>query len=414
MCPRHFRDGVNYLSTFTPDISIFNIYYCYNKIIKIGFKLLRMRVYSFSKNIKSSVSLILVVTSVIVGPLLGIFTPIAYAAGITAISDVMTDQAPGATSNHTLSWTSTGQNLANGTIAIDFASADFSFLAAASWVTADFALTDTNHVATAPLTVGAAPSCTASDNYNVLIDDTAETLTITFCSGWVASTAATSTTLSIFGTTATGAGTITNSGTQVDSSTYTITYATGNTTSGQGSVVIETNADVVVTATVNSTLTFSVSDNAIGFGTLDAADDRFATADAVGSSTAGTAAHTFAVSTNATNGFSVTINGATLTSGGNTITAIGAVNAASSVGTEQFGVRYTASGGSGTVVAPYAAAGYAFDAASMTTYVGDQVATSVGPSATTTYDAHYVANITGTTEAGNYTTTINYIATGTF
>ncbi|MFA5946462.1 MAG: hypothetical protein WC813_00370 [Patescibacteria group bacterium] len=370
---------------------------------------------SFNKSIKSSLSLMVAIAAMVIGPLLGAFTPIAYAAGISAISDVMTDQAPSATSNHTLSWTSTGQNLTGGTITIDFASANFSFLAAASWVTADFAFTDTNHTATAPLTVGAAPSCTATDNYMVTIDDTNETFTITFCSGWVANTAATATTFRVFGTTATGAGTISNN-VDVDSSLYTITYATGNTTSGQGAIVIETNADVVVTATVNSTLTFAVSDNTIGFGPLDSADDRFATGDTNGSSTAATA-HTFAVATNAVSGFAVTINGSTLTSssaGNPTITAIGAANSASSVGTEQFGVRYTVAGGSGTVTSPYAAAGYAYDTASMSTYVGDQVASSTGPSATSTYDAIYVANITGSTEAGTYTTTINYVATGTF
>jgi hypothetical protein len=374
-----------------------------------------MRTYSFTKTAKHSLSLFLATISMIVGPLLGAFTPYAYAAGITGMSDVMTDQAPSATSNHTLSWTSTGQNLAGGTIAIDFVSANFAFNTPATWQTSDFAFTDTNHAATAPLAVGASPSCTATDNYTVTIDDTNETFTVTFCSGWVANTASTATTLRVFGTTATGAGTVTNS-TDVDSSLYTITYATGNTTSGQGAVVIETNADVVVTATVNSTLTFSVSDNTIGFGPLDSADDRFATGDTNGSSSA-TTAHTFAVSTNATSGFAVTINGATLTSsatGNPTITAIGGTNTASTTGTEQFGVRYTVAGGSGTVTAPYAASGYAYDTASMSTYVGDQVASSTGPSTTSTYDAIYVANITGSTEAGTYTTTINYIATGTF
>ena len=106
----------------------------------------------------------------------------------------------------------------------------------------------------------------------------------------------------------------------------------------------------------------------------------------------------------------MTLAGNTLTSGGNTVNAIGAANTASSAGTEQFGLRLNASGGSGAVSVPYAAAGFAFDTAAFP----DQIATSTGASANTTYSARYLANITTLTEAGSYTATLTYVATANF
>ena len=67
----------------------------------------------------------------------------------------------------------------------------------------------------------------------------------------------------------------------------------------------------------------------------------------------------------------------------------------------------TASGGSGTVSAPYDGAGFA-------AAFPDEVASATGASADTTYSVRYVANIAGNTEAGSYTSTLTYIATGNF
>ncbi len=106
----------------------------------------------------------------------------------------------------------------------------------------------------------------------------------------------------------------------------------------------------------------------------------------------------------------MTVNGNTLTSGANTITAIGNSNTVSAVGTEQFGLRLSASGGNGAVVAPYAASGFALNTAGMP----DQVATSTSASANTTYSARYIANITSNTEAGSYSSTLTYVATANF
>ncbi len=159
-------------------------------------------------------------------------------------------------------------------------------------------------------------------------------------------------------------------------------------------------------------LTFSISDNAVGFGTLSASAARYATGDGTGSGTE-TVAHTVTASTNASSGYAITIQGATLTSGANTITSIGGASTASTVGTEQFGIRITASGGDGAVVSPYNhATDYAYDA---TGSVSDIIASDAdGDDVETTYSVRYIGNINAATEAGTYTSSITYVITANF
>jgi hypothetical protein len=162
------------------------------------------------------------------------------------------------------------------------------------------------------------------------------------------------------------------------------------------------------------TLTFSISDNTIGFGTLSQSAPRFATGDGAGSASE-VSAHTISVSTNATDGYVITIDGTTLTYGSNTINPIGgtATNVSTGAGTEQFGIRLTFSSGTGgSVTSPYNGSSnfYAFDTANFP----DQIASGSGDGTTDTYSVFYAANISNQTEAGNYTAVITYIATGTF
>ena len=159
------------------------------------------------------------------------------------------------------------------------------------------------------------------------------------------------------------------------------------------------------------TLTFSISDNSIGFGTLSSSAAQYATGDTLGSASE-VEAHQLTANTNAGSGYTITVQGATLTNGSYTVTAIGAVNTASSVGTEQFGLRMTATGGVGTVTSPYAAAGFAYAGTASTP---SQVASaSTGDGVTTTYSVRYLGNIAGNTETGSYTTNLVYVATANF
>ncbi|MDP2703934.1 MAG: hypothetical protein Q8P01_01800 [bacterium] len=170
-------------------------------------------------------------------------------------------------------------------------------------------------------------------------------------------------------------------------------------------------ADVVAQVTLaggggGPTITFSLGANSVNFGTLS-------------SGAVSTGSHTLTVGTNAADGVVVTYSGATLTSGANTITAMSTA-AASSVGTEQFGINAkdnaTPNVGlecSGTPTIATAATGYA--AVDNFKFVsGDTIVSSSGSINDTTCTVSYIANITAATEAGSYTATLTYVATGNF
>lgn len=158
-------------------------------------------------------------------------------------------------------------------------------------------------------------------------------------------------------------------------------------------------------------LSFSINDNSIGFGNLNSSSARFATGDGLGSATE-VEAHQLSVMTNAASGYTLTVQGATLTTGPYSVAAIGGTNTASSIGSEQFGLRMSASGGTGTVSSPYSASGFAYSANATTqSVIGTE---SVGDSATTTYSVRYIGNISPTTETGSYSASLIYVATANF
>lgn len=160
---------------------------------------------------------------------------------------------------------------------------------------------------------------------------------------------------------------------------------------------------------INQSLTFSLSDTSIGFGALTASGARYATGDTTGSGSDASDAHTISVTTNASSGYALTLNGTTLTSGANTIATTSA-NTASTVGSEQFGLRLITNSGDGTVSAPYAASGYAFDSLNFP----DEVAVGTGNGVTTVFGARYIGNISASTEEGSYNSTLTYVLTATF
>jgi hypothetical protein len=171
-------------------------------------------------------------------------------------------------------------------------------------------------------------------------------------------------------------------------------------------------SDTVTIADNPPSLTFSISDNTIVFGGLSASADRYATGD-LSVSAAEIEANTLSVTTNSANGYNVLIQGATLTDGAKTIDAIGGISTASTVGSEQFGVRFEASGGVGAVLAPYTTASqYAYGATSSST---DQIANAAsGDGVATVYSARYISNINSLTEAGSYDTDIACILVPSF
>ncbi len=172
-----------------------------------------------------------------------------------------------------------------------------------------------------------------------------------------------------------------------------------------GVVASSTAGQITVTASVDETLTFTLSSATVALGTL--------TPSITGSGTS-----TMSASTNAASGYAITVNGTTLTAGLNTIPAL-ASNTASVQGTGQFGINLKANAtpsvgsnvsgsGSGTAATNYNTAD------SFRFVSGETVASAGAPTNSNTYTTSYIANVGGAQAPGSYSTTLTYIATATF
>lgn len=347
-----------------------------------------------NKNINSFFSKVL--SSVIVFSLLFFSANLAIAANLTDISNTLSTESASAPANHTITFT-TPTGVASGeTIILTYNNGT---TIPGGLDHTDIDLTDD----ATPVVLAATPT---GSTWGVSVSSPV----ITFTNGTTAVAAGSVIEIKI-GTHATGGDQqITNGPT---GTTNLVISGTFGDTGTIGMPIIDDSV-VVINALVQPSISFSISDNSIFFGNLSSSTACFADGTDPGPVTcpitSEAEAFNLQAGTNAGSGYIITVFGPTLTSGTHTIDAIGGTNTASAVGTEQFGVRYTATGGFGAVSAPYAAAGYAYDAIS----APDQIASASGPSATTTYSARYLANISAMTEAGNYSTSHTYVATATY
>ncbi len=328
---------------------------------------------------------------------------IATAASASALSDTMSNQTISATSSHTIKFTTpTGASAAGNTIVITFPSG-FNFTSKSIST-----LTFTHGSSTGAEnteTLAATPSATAwgaafSGTNNVIL-----TLTAPTDGTGAAALAANDKVIVTYDST--------NSVNPSSAGNYSIAVNSNGDT-GSITVPILTNSQVAISATVDESLSFSISNNSIGFGSLTTSNSRFATSDAVGANTEPTDAHTISAAANSTSGYTIAISGSTLTSGVNSITPISGASAqALSPGSEQFGIRANVASGSGTVSAPFngSAGNYGFGTSPLSS---QPFATTGGASASTVYNVNYAANIAPLTEAGSYTTTLTYVATANF
>jgi hypothetical protein len=321
------------------------------------------------------------------------------AAAMTGLSDTMSSLSISATSSHTMRFTTpTGASTTGQTIVITFpASYDFTGKAIASVSLTHGASTGLESTET----LSAAPSAT---NWGAVFSGTANRiLTLTTpTDGTGAAVLAPNDKVIVTYSSA-------SSTNPTSAGSYTATVVTSPGDSGDLTNVILNSNQVNISGTVPQSITFTISTTTISFGTLSSVAARFASSTGAGDS-AEVQGHNIVAGTNASNGYTITASGTTLTYGNATINPIGSSNTASAVGTEQFGLRATAAGGTGTVSAPYAAAGFAF----ATTSFPSALATAAGATANTTYSLRYIANIAANTEAGVYTANVNYIATSNF
>lgn len=207
------------------------------------------------------------------------------------------------------------------------------------------------------------------------------------------------------------------------------TFTGNNFTTGAdtGVVAASTSQQITLTGTMDESLVFctgtsitgqncaTVAGSSVGFGTFSSTSTRTGTS-------------VFAASTNGSSGYTVTLNGTTLTcgacGGSPTIAAMGTQTAngaatTSTIGSAQFGVNFRANAtpsvgvdksGSGT-------AGYGTNYGTVDNFrhfTGDTVASAGGSTNANTFTASYIVNVPGSQQAGTYTTTLTYICTAIF
>lgn len=158
-------------------------------------------------------------------------------------------------------------------------------------------------------------------------------------------------------------------------------------------------------------LSFSVNTPSVNLGALSTSATATGTA-------------TFSVLNYTSYGYIVVINGNTPTSGANSLDGLSS-QAASSTGTEQFGINLVANTSPATFGADpsqvpsnsfsFGSAASGYDTTNLYKYVsGNTIAQATQSSGQTDYTISYIANISSSTPAGQYTTTQNLVVVGTY
>lgn len=185
-----------------------------------------------------------------------------------------------------------------------------------------------------------------------------------------------------------------------------------------GTVAASTANQITVSASVDETLTFCTGTSGITTSSCTGATGATVSLGSLTPSTTGSGTSQIGAATNAGSGYAITVAGTTLTSGSNTITALGSPTA-STQGSEQFGMNLAANttpavgqapdgAGSATATANYATAN------SFKFTSGDTIASNATADNFRRFTVSYMANVGNTTEPGTYQTTLTYVCTATF
>ncbi|MGY4893715.1 MAG: hypothetical protein ACO1N2_03430 [Candidatus Saccharimonadota bacterium] len=222
-------------------------------------------------------------------------------------------------------------------------------------------------------------------------------------------------------------------------SSYTSTNATG-TPIHSGTVAAAVTNPIVISGTMPESLVFCAAETiglTSGVPDCSTAVDGAISFDRLFSPVdTATAESQLSASTNAGSGYAITVNGATLTSGANTIAGMNNAGAAAApaYGVSQFGLNLVLNSTTLDITSnplgadvSVASNGTNFKGAPGTNYgtadlfkfvTGDQVAQSnnggLGGSDAQIYTVSYVVNVPGSLPAGTYSTTLTYICTPTY
>ena len=234
------------------------------------------------------------------------WVPFSDAAALTNVSDTLSDSDSGVSSDHTIVFTNPTAIAEGDTITITFPG-QFN----TSTSTATLALNDFDVATTSEYTIAA--NCGGSERMSVATSG--NTLTFTVCAGDGGAIPANGTTTIEIGTNATAApGTGNNQIINpIAINSYEITIVTSSGDTGATRVAIID--DVVVTASVDTTLTFTVGGMNAG-SSVNGSPTTTATAttpttlpfETLAADTSKTLAQSLQVTTNAANGFTVTAN----------------------------------------------------------------------------------------------------------
>lgn len=313
------------------------------------------------------------------------FTPLAFAASLTALSDTMSRAMVGLDSNHEIKFTTPSGVAAGQNFTIVFPS-DF------DTTTVDYTDIDITDDAT-PLTLAGTPS---GATWGAVFGGTgSRTLTVTSATGVISAGSAI---IVLIGTNASGGDQAINNPSTDGTKLITVNVdnaGTASDDSGQLAVAIADGAfddRFTVSGTVDPSITFTLNDNAVNLGTLTV-------------SSVNTDTTSFTMNTNATGGYTVTATeDGNLRYGGADINDVsdGAVTA----GSEEYGMSTSKTGQ--TIAQTSVNAATAIDATKK------QCASAAAPASadTTTLTLH--AGVAGTTPAGVYQHTVTLIATGNF
>jgi hypothetical protein len=360
-----------------------------------------------------------IIASILSVLILGLSYAPVYAAALTSLSDTMTrakDSSGGnVLSNHTVKFTLGAATALNAgeTIIVDFDSG-FDLTGFANTEVEDFDIV----VATAEESIVAAGGCASNDAIEITaVNNTDKSFTFTACSSYTAEAVGSVITIEI-GTHASSGGTGNDQVINPSTTGTKLINITAAGDTGQIAVVIVANDQVVLTATVDPSITFSVSDSSSTFTTsLSAGIVR----------TAATVI-TLTVGTNGNGGYSISVRdiGNTTNPGlYNSLASaiIGSANGSyaatadlGDIGTT-FGYGMQAACTAGCTTNTHVNSDYrqGTDVVGAFTIADKNVATYTSSTSTShTITNTYKAKASASTKAGTYTDTLTYVATATF
>ncbi len=335
------------------------------------------------------------------------FAPQAHASQVTTFSDTLTRLKASTAANHEIFFVTPTGVAAAATVTLLFT--NFTGVSSIAFGDVDFASGSTGVCTSASYTEQTLGSSASGATWGV--GASGSTITITSGTGTVAAGKCIRVRIGTNATTGTTGTNQIGNGTAANSQTVTIGGSFGD--SGIAAVPIIADDQVVVSGTVNPTMTMTLSANSVTFGTLTSANGRWADGSTGQTAAASlpTSAHTIAIGTNATSGYTLSYYGTNLTNGSSTITAATiSSDSDGTPGTAQYALTASASGSS-TI-----ASGYARASSSSLNFVPTTTTTLASYTApiSDTITLSYLANIASTTPAGSYSSTITYIATGNF